>query len=289
MIHINGSYSMHRAKGYIKYGNTKKHNIIFDTKGMYNDMLNDNNTKYWCVRNKVKKTRVISYSGKAPCLCCGKPVIEKMFDSYNEEDVEYNERYDNVGSVVCDSCKQDFRCDLCGDIHLYGSMLYRIKKENGEELQICAACAKRELTKCPCCGKTFLFKKHEDYYAEDSRLPYYIYFEDYNEHELTRDLRDSYKYSLYINRESYEDSLNDFEKEGTAYRKLFRFGACSECLEKIDKYFDEKEVDIYNSFWGSNWINIKVLKKDCMDKFDPSYTYYRLNKPKIEDEMVISD
>ena len=42
---------------WISLGLAYKKNILFDTNGMYNDMLNDNRTSYWCIRNKVKKMK----------------------------------------------------------------------------------------------------------------------------------------------------------------------------------------------------------------------------------------
>lgn len=51
--------------------NKKRHKILFRTRQMYNDMYEDKDTKYWCVRNKVDKTKVISVSGDCKCILCG--------------------------------------------------------------------------------------------------------------------------------------------------------------------------------------------------------------------------
>ena len=59
---------------------------------------------------KVNHNKVISYSGKAPCLCCGEPVV---YDT--EDDYDYNERYGNCGSTICMDCLSNFRCDFCNE------------------------------------------------------------------------------------------------------------------------------------------------------------------------------
>ena len=116
MKHINGNYSMERAKEYIDFYNKKaidfiKHNILFDTKGMYNDMVNVPCYNYYCVRNKVKKSKVISISGKANCLCCGNQIIRKLDeDEYCIEDYwvssdYYNARYAYHENLVCADCE----------------------------------------------------------------------------------------------------------------------------------------------------------------------------------------
>lgn len=107
MNHIGSNQRIINNKAWIGSGNTTKHNIIFDTKGMYNDMFNNHNELndiYWCYRNKVKHNIVVSCSGKAPCICCGKEVLV-------EEDLEanyegsYNERYSQVDQVMCEGCR----------------------------------------------------------------------------------------------------------------------------------------------------------------------------------------
>ncbi len=148
MLHIRTLKAMENNQKFIHTGKTTKHNIIFHTKGMYNDMLNDQRTKYYCVRNKVKHNKVITYSGKAPCLCCGESVISES-DYYSDE---YNERYNNVGQVVCESCnKEHFSCDICHET-CNSSYLYQVK-ENGDIHKYCEHCFKNYIRVCPCCGK----------------------------------------------------------------------------------------------------------------------------------------
>ena len=108
MDHINNIYTMDSIRNKIYYSNNR-HNIIWDTNGMYNDMFNSHSTKYWCYRNKVTSTKIISVSGKAPCLCCGESVLE---DGDYED---YNERYSRIGNTICSFCETKyFTCNYCG-------------------------------------------------------------------------------------------------------------------------------------------------------------------------------
>lgn len=51
--------------------NQKK--IVFATTAMYNDW-DQQSSEYYCYRNKVKRSYVLSISGKSECLCCGKEI-----------------------------------------------------------------------------------------------------------------------------------------------------------------------------------------------------------------------
>ena len=152
MKYINSSLSMRRVQSHIKYKDMKKHNIIFHTKGMYNDMLNDNNTQYWCVRNKVNHNKVITYSGKCPCLCCGESIIE--YD--DENDHYYNERYINVNGVICQNCRDNlFHCAVCCNENSRIKHYTYINEEQ-EVVQMCETCWKEKVKECPCCGNPIL-------------------------------------------------------------------------------------------------------------------------------------
>lgn len=150
MIHVGTLYRMDRNKDWIRSGKSIKHNILFDSRGMYNDMFNDNGRAYWCVRNKVKKAKMISYSGKAPCLCCMSPVVEENEDIYYYDEGSYNERYDNVRNVICRDCQEIRHCDYCDNEGYY----HTIKELNGRCL--CKKCWEEYVKKCPCCGEVIL-------------------------------------------------------------------------------------------------------------------------------------
>ena len=139
---------MDRARYYM-HGAPEKKNILWDTKGMYNDMLNDSTTDYWCFRNKVKKTKIFSVSGKCNCLSCNEQIITS-----NDYEERYNERYADVGQVLCSTCEKDnsIKCDCC---HCF-SPTADYKKVNGTNIFICKDCADKYLRVCPCCGELFL-------------------------------------------------------------------------------------------------------------------------------------
>ena len=159
MIHVGNYYRMKNNKRYIEYKDTKKKNILFDTKIMYNDLLNDNERVYWCIRNKVKKNTIISYSGKASCLCCNNSIRQQRYDEDNfpewEEDV-YNARYDNTDSLICKQCLTEKQCYFCSD-NLATLKIYN--KAKHEIVNICCDCWKQRVRICPDCGKIFCFSE----------------------------------------------------------------------------------------------------------------------------------
>lgn len=156
MIHYTSTYAMNRMSDWIHSKDTR-HQIIFDSKAMYNDMLNYNYLPYWCVRNKVNRAKKISYSGKAPCLHCMKSVTY-MEDEYRE----YNERYRDSGKLICRDCYVNNKCSICGKLH-FGKSHYSMTISNetdrprigiwwGKGDIICEDCAKERVKVCPCCG-----------------------------------------------------------------------------------------------------------------------------------------
>lgn len=156
MIHIGSNFRMQQNRFWIFTKDTSKHNILFDTKGMYNDMFNDHEALeedlYWCYRNKVKHNIIISYSGKAPCLCCGGKILKEGDLDLNYEGA-YNDRYRDAGQILCSSCRALTRCSHC-------------KKESGtQELfeingqRLCKDCVNNFLKKCPSCKKSFFLEK----------------------------------------------------------------------------------------------------------------------------------
>lgn len=150
MKHITGMYSMNRARTWIATNQAWKHNILFDSKGMYNDMLNDQDTRYWCIRNKVNHTKIISYSGKANCLCCGEEIIVKEYDDVVEE---YNDRYLNTGSSICEPCKDKFfKCKECGYVNPLEKHKVYINSRGEKEI-LCEHCWTHNIKLCPDCGE----------------------------------------------------------------------------------------------------------------------------------------
>jgi len=245
MIHLFETYSINRARDYMKY-NPRKHNIIWDTRGMYNDMINDHITNYMCYRNKVKHTKIINVSGKAPCLCCGNQVIEE-----NDYDSNlYNERYRNVGSVVCPECYNNTPyCEL-GD-HTMGPLKkpLDITFESGTSIVSCPTCFHDSLRICDCCGKVISIN------YSNSNFAFYIAeklnrITDGKNIEMTPS--EHFKYynsdspSIYItNRISLTDE--DYQKDRALLRKIT---FCQDCFEKARK---EHKVNciLIDNYWNS--------------------------------------
>lgn len=167
MKHIGSNARMIRNRAWIETGDATKHNIIFDTKGMYNDMFNDHDssTTYYCYRNKVKKNTIISISGKTVCACCGDVDIIRPTSVLDDEDNyegAYNERYCDVGQVLCTPCLEKYRCSCCGrdlpTINLY----------THKDKQYCEKCINDSLKICPRCGDPFnpiTYFYHDDFVA----------------------------------------------------------------------------------------------------------------------------
>lgn len=237
MIHVNSLNKIYNQKMWAKSEKDKpfKHNIIWDTAGMYNDMLNDPNTKYWCYRNKVQHTKIISTSGKSKCLCCGKPSIR-----FNEDldSNDYNDRFCNIDNVICEDCLDEkFTCDYCDDVNTKEKL---IKLPNG--YNICSYCINYNLYFCPCCGKPFYLKEidsftkifYNKYYHEQlikkKKLNLYgIRAINYIDESISTSKADTMLYEDFIS------DMEAMEKSNDAHivmrvEKLF---ACKDCRTKV--------------------------------------------------------
>ena len=267
MQYINSSFSMNRARNYIQWGNMTKHNILFDTKGMYNDMINDNYTTYWCVRNKVKHNKIISYSGKAPCLCCGGSIIYTPLDDY-----DYNDRYGNCGSSVCDDCLQKFRCDFCDNADS-AKKHYKIFLEDGTEVFICEDCIKDYVRKCPDCGKTIFLT---------SVFGRYNIFKD---QEI--DTPENY---IKLNNPIDQDEIDNLSVFSSAkmenkYKTIFPICRCGECASKDDR-FERKIIDLGHG-WSCRKYDILISKEKQKKSDWEKYFCYNLEPVSIADGEII--
>ena len=231
MKYIRSEYAMNRARGYMKYSPRKK-NILFDTKGMYNDMIGNKHLEYWCYRNKVNKTKVISYSGKAPCLCCGGSIIELSDESYYDEDVdEYHDKYLNCSNVICETCLDEkFSCFSCGVI----DPLADHKEFNGH--RYCTECLETKLKICPSCGKPYIVESSKNYY-----------------------IKNKYPTKSYTMERSFDEQYNAKSENANKY-SIIRFHCCPDCLKEKEDSFEEKGIKP-TSFYIPHKI-IKVTKKE---------------------------
>lgn len=262
MKHINGAYSMNRARDYIRNRDMKKHNILFDTKGMYNDMLNDSNTKYWCVRNKVKHNKIISYSGKATCLCCGESIVY-----FNEDESSYyNDRYENTGSSICIDCEREyFHCDEC-DCDNTTLKYYNYTRPDGSIGRICEHCWNDKVRICPCCDKPMIIPQH--------RPKLFARFTE--------------KYSL-------EEAENEFFRWDTvrenrvkemenSYKTIMPVFMCSSCAENME-LTNGSHKNIRG--WGNWYVEYKMLPMSDRTTYE-KYYFSNLKKVAPTDGIVLT-
>ena len=206
MKNVYSGSRMEQNRDWMRDKDDNKFNILFDSKGMYNDMLNDNNYKYWCYRNKPKHRKIICYSGKANCLCCNESVIYRNDDDY----YYYNDRYNGVGHVVCDDCWDSNRCNQCGKMVGKKNLVWFDRYDTGEKNEHwCKECFEAYAKKCPCCGRTM--KIFSDRYN--------LYIRTGDKHEIFSDNDPytliSYKYPI----KQYPDAVHpDILTEKDVYR-----------------------------------------------------------------------
>lgn len=255
MIHIGSNTRMENNKYWIRTKRTTKHNIIFDTKGMYNDMFNDHDLwgkdLYWCYRNKVKHNIIISCSGKAPCIKCGRPVLRETDALDSNYDGAYNDRYSGVDELLCEDCRREITCDFCGE----NTGRKKLFKFNGK--QYCIDCVKKYLRKCPICGELFIAKTY------DNQL-------------YLRTTKDTiYQQDFYHTTE--KDKLHPVEP-------LF---VCFSCRDKIRKNFEKIKPPVDESITCLPWKrDLKYfVSKEVEDANSPEWSKFlfkNLALPKIE-------
>jgi len=270
MIHINSLNAVENIQFFIRHKRTRKHNIIFHTKGMYNDMLNDSNMNYWCIRNKVDHNKVISYSGKAPCLCCGGTALREQSDNYGD----YNDRYFNTNELICEDCLEDTRCFICGETSaiIPRKIVYGGDGDGDKvaEIKICDSCETNFIYKCPCCGKTFFASELYDSYCKTG-------FEELGGDHFAAYIKvvpdEDIKPTDFANSQYYNIVQGDFGlvKEKTAIPVFM----CNDCLEK-DNRFEYKQVKVPTGWMGYNrdiYISKEVQNlEDWVEYWAPLHT-----------------
>lgn len=190
MKHIDTTAKMNTNHSWIKMKHTTKHNIIFDTNAMYNDIFKDKNIKYFCVRNRVKKNTFINISGKALCTCCGEQTL--IFPNEEYYYPEYHDRYMNTGVDICEYCRADKleRCDC------YHYILHEDEVIDLGDKKICKKCFINNYKKCPTCNKYFNTNsvKYIYSYKNDYVLPAKdISMKDFNEYFACEECIANYK------------------------------------------------------------------------------------------------
>lgn len=237
MIHIHSKYRMDRNREWIRLNDTFKHNILFNTNGMYNDLLNDIDFPYLCVRNKVKKNKIISVSGKANCICCNNNLLEPNLDN---TDNDYNEQFIHANRVLCEDCMK--KVPVCDECFLHSPMadyVTIIKEKTGEKIYLCKECFANKYKKCPFCSNIFNFE--EQGYLPFDKILFYEFKNNNNDYDnkLTRTL-DARMPTYYCYLKD-KNLFNDEEKN-----ILMHFCCCPDCAKKI-KYKEQKIIP-YHAF-----------------------------------------
>jgi len=261
MLHLNSGYAIERALSYRSY-NPRKKNIIFHTKAMYNDFICDYpQLHYWCYRNKVKKTTVITTSGPSKCLCCGGPLLEEndYTEGYDPVD-EYHDRYLDTNYVVCHRCADRYyTCDSCCNTN-FADDLIKVTLYNGRIINMCSSCASY-LVYCPVCNSL--------YKSERWRNDQYLMLD----HSL-RDIKEVFKYLVGDIR--YKDPWLDNQPHAKF------LCACPKCSEKLTKEFVEvkslegqleepiKETCLKQGYYL--WHLDDIYIKENVDFSDPNIT-----------------
>ena len=82
------------------------HNIFLYTHGMYADLVEDQESVYWCCRNWVPDDIKISVSGRATCMNCGGPLDEDLDEPDNAQSAR----------KFCCHCEKEM-CSTCGTVN----------------------------------------------------------------------------------------------------------------------------------------------------------------------------
>ena len=234
MIHIHSKYRMDNNRLWIQYNDTKKHNILFDTKGMYNDVLNDVSFNYVCFRNKVKSNKILSISGKANCICCNNTLLRK--NTY-EDNRDYNERYMESSQVLCDDCLSEIPiCDSCQANTPTLDYIKLVDKNTGAFTYYCKECFQRNLKICPICGEVYDIENMDLLY---SKVGIYtlLYGTDFK-NNMTRTA------NHYTNDEILR---NEYEKQNINCIKIIN--CCFDCMRELSHSRNENKL----------WKNIKII------------------------------
>lgn len=268
MIHINNNNAMDRNRKWIRSKTAIKKNIIFDTKGMYNDMINDNSFEYWCVRNPIKHAKMISYSGKSSCLCCKREVIKES--DYPED---YNDRYNRVGDTVCYNCYEEGECYNCNKFKGKKSLTY--VTIDGYTRGYCSDCFKDFIKVCPCCGETFAL----GHWSNNNEL-LWIRLTD---KELTYSELHTYELS------DIRDAKKNYSLEDVNAHPIYMCENCTNELKQSDD-FEQIELetkDKHGFYYFRYRVKTYTVTKEVFARDENPYTKYysyNLSNPVIEEE-----
>lgn len=222
---------------------SKRHKkIIFNTNGMYNDFLTKDKN-WWCVRNKVENTKIISASGKTMCACCGVPDIltereDIDWDYYEDEDgEEVCNLYTKTSELLCHKCIDEGSCSYC-DKFVGKNKLTTFKKfwryeYQDVEVHLCPDCAEiQKKRSCSFCKEENL--TGNSYTPRQSLIFIKTEFYDKDKHDIIR-THNRIKDDIYLAQEENLSFIEYYKKYQPPYIFL---NPCSECFYKLSKNTD---------------------------------------------------
>lgn len=287
MKDINDFQCIDAFRSKIRYGYgkpTKK--IVFDTNGMYNDLMYKNHDLY-CIRNEVKKGKIISASGKTACACCGNndiliPRYYDMDDLTEDDyyDIEDNGKYENTRDLVCHDCRDSHTCHCCDRfISDDRRLVFPEFSDNDYDFRCCEKCLKEiALTTCPFCEK----QCHEDSYCGKGYIA--IKTEFFNESTLISN------WGRLENDQHYmfdRDKYGTFEEYyDTVKPELLLLHCCCRCWDDTITKTSSEKHDIWINKYGCSTLrtffaNEKTLTKEEISKqigFDSMYFTFNNRK-----------
>lgn len=248
MRYINSREDINRVRDFIDMGATKKHNIIFSTEGMYNDFM-EKSIENMCVRNKVKKNKVISISGPTVCACCGDASILEYNYNYDDE-----EPYGNTGDVYCEECKGENTCSNCEQFASPAQRLVaKYINNNAQEKEYCVKCKNRDdFYICSCCKKvkyigdiTYNSEQNQNFYYFAFKTPYF------NAKEIKE--KDTFCFKKKIATQLCSNYYSNKEEYYNHTKPPILFGLV--CLDCIPKFLEDNNKDFTKIKVSGTWFN----------------------------------
>lgn len=155
----------------------ERHSILVYTYGMYNDLIEDHDTKYWCCRNYVDHTLKISVSGAATCMHCGKP-LDNRHEIRNLMDSELRS---HGSDKYCKECEENNWCSICATINSRTKYKIPVNTPRKRKVPITDYVGHKRLSTiqvedistifaCADCIKEFLYYAKGDYFIKKDDL-----------------------------------------------------------------------------------------------------------------------
>ena len=189
-------------------------------------------------------------------------------------DNEYNDRFKNTGSSICEYCTDNyFRCDICNDISY-------VKKFNIllDGRKICSDC----LNTYRICPNKIYNNKYLYNYAKSIQNKANL------QNIIDNNIIATYYY--WEKSESEIDEINFDSKEDHQRLELEKLACCNECQDAL--YKELKEHSYYIGEFRKSWYSSKREMYIIDPEYAEPYRMFNLKKASIEDfntkEMVIA-